>query len=405
MTLYTYSALTESGNKITGQMEADNVEGVSQSLALKGYIPLDVRRSTRQRGDRLNAIMAGLLSPVRPRDVALFTKQFKTMLVAGVPIINIFQTLETQTENRQLRNAIIEMGRDIKEGSSLHEAFKKHPAIFSPLYCSMLRAGESSGSLVDVVTRLIYIIEHEAKVKADIRAAMFYPAIVVSFLSVAFVVLLMFVIPKFVTIFQRAGIDLPLPTRICLALYTFLSSAWPYLLVVCVAGGVLLFRYVKTEQGRFVRDSVLLKIPLIGDLVLKGAMSRFASIFSILQYSGVAVLESMSILGDTLGNAVIRRQMANISDRIREGRGISEPLHRAKYFPPMVINMIAIGEESGNLEDMLFQISVHYDSEVEYATKQLADALGPFLTVALAVVVGFFALAIFLPMWDLTKMV
>ncbi|MDY6831037.1 MAG: type II secretion system F family protein [Thermodesulfobacteriota bacterium] len=405
MTLYTYSALTESGNKITGQMEADNVEGVSQSLALKGYIPLDVRRSTRQRGDRLNAIMAGLLSPVRPRDVALFTKQFKTMLVAGVPIINIFQTLETQTENRQLRNAIIEMGRDIKEGSSLHEAFKKHPAIFSPLYCSMLRAGESSGSLVDVVTRLIYIIEHEAKVKADIRSAMFYPAIVVSFLGFAFVMLLMFVIPKFVAIFQRAGIDLPLPTRICLVLYTFLSSAWPYLLVVAVAGGVLLFRYVKTEQGRFVRDTVLLKIPLIGDLVLKGAMSRFASIFSILQYSGVAVLESMSILGDTLGNAVIRRQMANISDRIREGRGISEPLHRAKYFPPMVINMIAIGEESGNLEDMLFQISVHYDSEVEYATKQLADALGPFLTVALAVVVGFFALAIFLPMWDLTKMI
>lgn len=334
MTLYSYSALTESGNKITGQMEADNVEGVSQSLALKGYIPLDVRRSTRQRGDRLNAVMAGLLSPVGSRDVVLFTKQFKTMLVAGVPIINIFQTLENQTENRQLRNAIIEMSRDIKEGASLYDAFKKHPAIFSPLYCSMLKAGESSGSLVDVVTRLIYIIEHEAKVKADIRSAMFYPAIVVSFLGVAFVVLLMFVIPKFVTIFQRAGIDLPLPTRICLVLYTFLSSAWPYLLVMAVAGGVLLVRYLKTEQGRFVRDTVLLKIPLIGDLVLKGAMSRFASIFSILQYSGVAVLESMSILGDTLGNAVIRRQLANISDRIREGRGISEPLRRAKYFPP-----------------------------------------------------------------------
>ncbi|MDY6903587.1 MAG: type II secretion system F family protein [Thermodesulfobacteriota bacterium] len=405
MAIFTYEALTESGNKITGDVEAETEAAASHALSLKGYIPLAVKKKTGSAGSKIADKLAAMFTPVKPRDLIIFTKQFKTMLAAGVPLIHILETLESQTENKRLQQTIIKIQQDIKEGESLHETFSKHPTIFPNLYCSMLQAGEKSGALVEVMKRLIYIIEHEAKVKSDVQSAMFYPAIVVSFLCVAFFVLLMFVIPKFVTIFERVGIDLPLPTKVCLALYSLIAAIWPYLLIGLFAGGVLLYHYFKTDQGKFVRDSFLLQIPIIGDLILKGVMSRFASIFSILQYSGVQVLESMDILSETIGNAAVKRQFEKIRERIQEGRGISEPLRNARYFPPMVINMVAIGEESGNLEEMLAEISDHYDAEVEYTTQQLADALGPFLTIMLAAVIGFFALAIFLPMWDLTKMV
>jgi type IV pilus assembly protein PilC len=405
MPKFSYKALTEKGNTITGEIEADSINNAKESVAKKGYIPFEVKKGSLEKKESFSDKINLFLTPVKSRDLILFTKQLKTMLSAGVPIVQIFETLENQTENPKLKKAVITMGSDLKEGTSLYKAFKKHDHIFSELYCSMLKAGESSGSLVDILQRLIYIIEHEEKVKSDVKSAMTYPVIVLCFLGVAFFVLLMFVIPKFVTIFERAGIDIPLPTKICLVLYNFISSFWPYIVVFGAFFIFFMIKFLKTPKGRLIKDSFLLKIPVIGELVKKASMSRFASIFSILQISGVPVLEAIDILSDTIGNAAITRQFNKIGEELKKGRGISKPLKNAKYFPPMVINMISIGEESGELDKMLAEISSHYDSEVEYTTKQLSDALGPFLTLALAGVVGFFALAIFLPMWDLTKMV
>jgi type IV pilus assembly protein PilC len=405
MPKFSYKALTEKGNTITGEIEADSINNAKESVAKKGYIPVEVKKGSLEKKESFSDKINLFLTPVKSRDLILFTKQLKTMLFAGVPIVQIFETLENQTENPKLKKAVITMGSDLKEGTSLYKAFKKHDHIFSELYCSMLKAGESSGSLVDILQRLIYIIEHEEKVKSDVKSAMTYPVIVLCFLGVAFFVLLMFVIPKFVTIFERAGIDIPLPTKICLILYNFISSYWAFILVFGTVFIFLMIKFLKTPNGLLIKDSFLLKIPVIGELVKKASMSRFASIFSILQVSGVPVLEAIDILSDTIGNAAITRQFNKIGEELKKGRGISKPLKNAKYFPPMVINMISIGEESGELDKMLAEISSHYDSEVEYTTKQLSDALGPFLTLALAGVVGFFALAIFLPMWDLTKMV
>jgi type IV pilus assembly protein PilC len=405
MAKFSYTGITENGNSVSGEVEADSAEEAKNLIAQKGYIPQEVKKGGTKDDESLGETINLFFTTVKSRDLILFTKQFKTMLSAGVPIVQIFETLENQTENPKLKKAVITIGRDLREGISLYKAFKKHDKIFSELYCSMLKAGESSGSLTGVLERLIYIIEHEEKVKSDVKSAMTYPVIVLCFLGVAFFVLLMFVIPKFVTIFQNAGIEIPLPTKICLFLYNFISSYWIFILVFIAAGGFILSKYLKTEQGKFIKDSLLLKIPVIGVLAKKASMSRFASIFSILQMSGVPVLEAIEILSDTIGNAAITRQFDKIREQLKEGRGISEPLKNAKYFPPMVINMISIGEESGDLDKMLAEVSNHYDSEVEYTTKQLSDALGPFLTLALAGVVGFFALAIFLPMWDLTKMV
>jgi type IV pilus assembly protein PilC len=407
MTLYTYTAINENGNEITGEVDAESIELAQQILVNRGQIPESVKKksgASQNQSDfmtRLNESM----TPVNPRELILFTKQFKTMIQAGVSMLQILSIMEAQTQNKRLRRIISQMAEDIREGASLSMAFDKHKKVFSPLYCSMILAGESAGSLPDVLDRLIYIIEHEHKVKSDIKAAMRYPMIVCCFLGVAFTVLLTFVIPKFVNIFTRAGIELPVPTKICMFLYSALSNYWYIMLTTLVVSIFALVRILKTENGKYVRDRILMSTPLIGPLFVKSAMSRFASIFAILQSSGVTVLESMDILTNTIANAAITREFVKVKELLTEGRGISEPLSKAKYFTPMVINMVAIGEESGNLDEMLQEIAIHYDSEVEYSTKGLSEAVGPLLTVGLAAVVGFFALAIFLPMWDLTKMV
>lgn len=405
MPKFQYTAITDTGETVSGKIESDSVESASGFLTTRGYIPMTIEAKAQGAGGFSADSIRALLTPIRAPEIILFTKQFKTMLRSGVPIIKLLEVLESQTENPNLHNIIGVMLKDIREGASLYDAFRKHPKAFSPLYCSMVRAGESSGALPEVMERLIYIIEHENRIKSDIKAALQYPVIVTVFLFAAFFILLTFVIPKFVGIFTKAGIDIPLPTQICLVMYHFLLNYWALLIICLAGGGILLYFYLRTDQGKFVRDALFMRIPIVGPLFVKAAMTRFASIFTILQSSGVAILDAMKILSSTIGNAAISKEFDQINERLEEGRGIAGPLKSAKYFPPLVVNMVAIGEESGNLEDMLREISEHYDSELEYAMKKLSDAIGPILTIGLAGVVGFFALAIFLPMWDLTKMV
>ena len=403
MPKFSYQAITETGATASGEIEAESLESANSILASRGYIPTRVKAEQPALSGLQLSNIREHFSPIKAPELILFTKQFKTMFDAGVSMMNMLGILETQTENLKLRRILGTMHQDIKEGASLYEAFSKHKKVFSPLYCSMIRAGEASGALPEVLERLIYIIEHEHKVKSDIKSALTYPIIVVVFLFTAFLVLITQVIPKFVNIFKNAGLTLPLPTQICLLIYEFLSSYW-YIIIGGVALIVIfLFYYLKTEQGKFTRDTLLMRLPLLGPLFTKSAVSRFASIFSILQSSGVDVLDSMDILAGTIGNAAVARELEGLKDSLAEGRGIAGPLGKAKYFTPMLINMVAIGEESGKLESMLRDVAEHYDTEVEYSMKKLSEAIGPLLTVGLAAVVGFFALAIFLPMWDLTR--
>lgn len=399
---YAYRALDESGKKLKGILEAESPEAAERMLLEKDLVPMGVKAlaGSGGGGEGLGRFMG-----VKAEELILFTKQFRTLLKAGVGILRILEVLEKQTENARLRLVFVAMGRDIRGGASLFDAFHSHPSVFSPLYCNMIRAGEQSGSLPQVLERLTYIIEHEHKVKSDIKSALQYPIIVSLFLVVAFFVLLTFVIPKFVSIFEKVGIDLPLPTKIALNLYAFLEAFWPFLLLGSVGGVLGLVFWFRTETGGLMRDRFLLALPLFGKLFSKAAMSRFASIFSILQASGIPVLDTLKILSGAIGNAAVAYEFEQIGEKLSEGKGIAGPLSEARYFTPMVVNMVAIGEESGNLEEMMQEVAVHYDDEVGYATKRLADAVGPLLTVGLAVVVGFFAAAIFLPMWDLTKMV
>jgi type II secretory pathway component PulF len=406
MANYSYLAINESGGNVTGTIEADSSEMVENILLSRGLIPSKVTaaRAVGGGGSFFAKLQAGL-NKVKIGELILFTKQFRSMMQAGVPILRLFQVLENQCQNKALKDAVVAICRDIKAGSTLHEAMKRHPELFSPLYLSMINAGEVSGTVPAILERLIAIIEHEAKIKSDIKSALQYPIMVLIALAIAFFVLLTLVIPKFAAIFSKSGIEMPMPTKIAMALYQGLADYW----LILIGGTIILIfglrSYIKTEQGRYMLDAFFLKIPLFGPLFQKAAMSRFASIFAILQASGVAVMQALTILTDTIGNKAISVEIEKVRQRVQEGQGISGPLRAAKYFTPMLVDMVAIGEESGNIDEMLSQISIHYDDEVAYAVKSLSDMIGPILMVGLAAVVGFFALAIFLPMWDMTKMV
>jgi type II secretory pathway component PulF len=406
MANFSYQAISENGANVSGLIEADSPQAAESLLLSRGYIPSRIA-SAGAAGGRLPLLakLQEMLSRVAIDELIIFTKQFRSMLQAGIPLMRLLTVLENQTENKILKGVISAIGKDIRAGSTLSDAMGKHPKVFSPLYLNMINAGEISGTLPDVMARLISIIEHEAKVKQDIKSAMQYPMTVLIALAFAFFFLLTFVIPKFVAVFEKARLDLPWPTKIAMLLYQFLANYWGILIVV-VAGLIVGLRfYLKTESGQLMKDSLILKMPIFGPLLQKSALSRFASIFSILQASGVPVLRALEVLSGTIGNMAISREFDKIRDKVSEGQGISGPLSVGKFFTPMVVDMVAIGEESGNLEDMLRQISIHYDDEVAYTVKRMSDLIGPILIVGLASVVGFFALAIFMPMWDLTKMV
>lgn len=399
---YRYEAVNEQGKTVAGVIEAQSLDHANELLAGRGLAPLGLRDETGAAGRESR--LSGLMKQVNPEELILFTKQLSTMMRAGIPVLRVMDILETQAENPYLKEICKAVAGEIRSGSNLHRALAKHPRVFSTLYCSMVLAGETSGALPQILQRLIYIITHEYKVRTEVRSVLQYPLIVLGALIAAFVSLIMFVIPKFSSVYAKAKIQLPLPTRVCLALSRFMNAYWPWLLVGLAILVVGFFVALRTRPGRYAWDRLKLNIPLVGPLLVKAALSRFASIFSILQASGVGILDAIKILSGTIGNEAVGRELEGVQSRLEQGHGIARPLMAAKYFTPMVINMVAVGEEAGNLDEMLKEISNHYDSEVEYATRRLTTAMGPILIALMSALVGFFALAVYMPMWDLAKL-
>ena len=404
MPYYKYTAITATGANTKGVIEAMNPETAEDILAARGFIPTGVAETnapgTASSGSFLTDL-SNRMQSIKPQDLILFTKQLKTMLNAGIPVLQSLDVLKDQTENPRLKSAIISIGADIKSGGTMSKAFAKHPGIFPELYCNMIRAGEVSGTLTEVLDRLIYIVDHEFKVKKDIKSALTYPIVVVVALVIAFFVLILFVLPQFVGLFAQAKIDLPFPTRVCLGIYNILTRYWYIALAVLGAITFSLSAFFRTEAGKIARDGFLLRLPILGPVFQKSAMARFSSIFAILQASGITVLEAMDILAGTIGNAYIANDFKKLRVQLEEGRGLSGPLRSSKSFTPMMISMVTIGEETGNMEEMLREAASHYDYEVEYAVSKMSELLGPVLVAGLTGVVGFFALAIFLPLVEL----
>lgn len=403
MRQFAYTAVNAAGSSVRGVIEAENQDLAADALSGRGLVPLSMQEQAAAGGvvGRLNELLAA----VSIKDLIIFTKQFRTMFVAGVSLTDAFRIMEEQAENPRLKTTVRRLADRLRGGASLHEAFSEHPKVFPPLYRNMIRAGELSGALGDVLERLTYLLEHELKIRTDIKSAMRYPTMVILFLIAAFVVLLTFVIPQFEAVFNAAKVDLPMPTRVCIGLSRFLLGHWPELLGGAAGLYFALRALLRSERGLLLRDKLLLRLPLIGPVNVKATMSRFANIFAILQASGVTMLEAFDILAETIGNRAIMAEFRDLKERVQEGRGIAAPLKGARHFTPMVVSMVAIGEETGRLDDMLREVTKHYDVEVEHAVARLAEGIGPMLVLGLAVVVGFFALAIYMPMWDMAKVI
>lgn len=407
MPYYKYAAITASGGNTKGVIEAQSVEAAQDALASRGLMPTSVSETSGPDspggGGGFLARLNTNMQKIKPQDLILFTKQFKTMLNAGIPVLQSLDVLEAQTENTKLKAAIVSIAADIKSGTTLSKAFSKHQNIFSELYCNMIRAGEISGTLTEVLERLIYIVDHEFKVKKDIKSALTYPAVVVVALVAAFFILIIFVLPQFVAMFAKTGATLPLPTRICLGIHAALVRYWHLGLALLGGALFLISAYFRTDAGKIFRDGMFLHMPILGPVFKKAAMARFASIFAILQASGITVLEAIDILSGTIGNHYIARDFRNLREKLEQGRGLSGPLRSCPSFTPMMVSMISIGEETGNMEEMLKEAAHHYDYEVEYAVSKMSELLGPVLVAGLTGVVGFFALAIFLPLVEMMQ--
>ena len=401
MTAFAYKARDERGLRVTGNMEAVSKKDVFTQLDNMGLLPVSAAES----GKSVFAVDGFLMrfQRIKDDDLIFFTRQFQTIIRSGIPMVSGLRALEEQTNNERLSAAIKAVGQDIDKGQSLSDALSRHKGIFSELYVGMVRAGELSGNLEEVLERLSGVLEFQMKTKEMLKSAMRYPVFVVVTLAIAFVVLVNVVVPKFAPIFKSSKVALPLPTQILLLIndifqkYTVAAIAVAFVLVVSF------LLYKRTALGTYTFDRFKLWVPMIGDIILKICMGRFAFILENMVRAGIPIIKTLDIVSRSVGNEYVAEKVREIAISIEKGRGISRPLKDAKIFPPLVIHLVATGEETGSLEEMLHEVSVHYDREVSYSVARLATWIEPVLTVGLAGVVLFLALAIFMPWWDMMR--
>ncbi len=398
MATYRYSAMDPNGRTVTGTLEADSFELVRAKLSDLSYHVLSIKQSKNARGfkDAFNNMQR-----VKLRDLVVFSRQFATMIDAGLSVVKCLDILQKQTRNPKMKEVIGEVKRDVAGGMSLTEAIQKHPRVFSSLYVNMMRAAEAGGILDLVLERLSGFLEKEQETRNKIKSAMMYPAVVFCFSILMLLGLLFFILPKFKGIFETMGLDLPLTTRVMLNSSMYMRNYW-YVALVVIVGSVVLFKlFARTERGKYAIDAAKLRIPIFGDLILKTAVSRFARTFGTLITSGVPVLRALEIVSDTAGNRVISETVVRARDSIKEGEKLSTPLFGSKIFPVMVTQMIAIGEETGRLDQMLDKVSSFYDDEVDNTLKGLTSLIEPLMIVGLGLIVGFIAISVISPIYSL----
>jgi len=395
---YRYSAMDTSGRTVSGTLEADSLELVRAKLADLSYHILTIRE-TRARGGFQDWFTG--IQRVKLRDLVMFSRQFATMIDAGLSVVKCLDILQKQTRNPKMKEVIGEVKRDVGGGMSLTEALQKHPRIFNPLYVNMIRSAEAGGILDQVLDRLATFLEKEQETRNKIKSAMTYPAVVFCFAVLMLIALLFFVLPKFKGIFETMGLELPITTRILLGSSAYVRTYW-YIALVALVGIVVLVKMVaRTEKGKYAIDAAKLRLPVFGDLILKTSVSRFARTFGTLISSGVPVLRALEIVADTAGNRVISETVARARISIKEGEKISTPLFGSKIFPVMVTQMIAVGEETGRLDQMLVKVSNFYDEEVDATLKSLTSLIEPLMIVGLGLIVGFIAVSVISPIYSL----
>lgn len=403
MPVYLWKGRTTGGEIQTGELTFETQDEVLAALRKKRIIITSVRQKPRDIKFTLPKIGSG----VSTRDLAIFTRQFATMINAGLPLVQCLDILSKQTEKEDFRGVIAQTMRDVEAGTTLAEALakKENNKVFDELFVNMVEAGEAGGILDDILQRLATFIEKAEALKRKIQGAMVYPAVVMTVACLATAFMLIFIIPTFARMFTAFGGDLPLPTKIVMGLSSFLRSYWWVMLGGIIASIVMIRRYYTTESGHMQIDKLLLRVPVLGDVIRKGAVARFTRTLGTLISSGVPILTGLEITARTAGNRVVQEAIMAARASIREGETISAPLKQSNVFPPMVVQMISVGEETGALDDMLTRIADFYDSEVDTAVDALTSLIEPVMIVFMGAVVGGMVIAMYLPMFKLINVV
>ena len=395
---YQYKARDKFSKPLSGVMSADDENAVAIRLNQLGYTPISITEA--KQASQVTKFLGSAVK-VKFTDLNMFTRQMATLQKAGLPILLALSALHEQSPNKILKEVIAQISRDIESGLSLSGAIEKYPLIFDPLYINMVASGEVSGKLDQVLERLATLREHDETIRIRIKSATRYPMIVVIAMVVGFIVLTTLVVPRYAKIYAQYTTALPLPTQVLLGINYAVTKLWWLLIMVCSSAYFLFKRYINTKPGRIVWDNLKLKVPIFGGLLLKLSISRFTRITGTLMRSGIPILKILDISSGSTGNVVVSKAIQNIKDNVAEGKGMSEPMKISGLFPPIVTQMVAVGEETGKLDELLIHVSNYYDEQVDYTVSNLTSLIEPILIFVLGLGVLFMALGIFLPMWNL----
>jgi type IV pilus assembly protein PilC len=399
-TTYAYRVRDRKGSLVTGEIQADSADLVLAKLREQHFIPLEVKEKRAGLGREFHI----LPEKAKLKDLAVFSRQFATMVNSGLPLLRTLAILEEQTGSKYLAKVVGNIRLEVEQGTSLSGAMTKHPRAFSDLYVSMVRAGETAGTLDDVLLRLADTLEREVSLRRQIKSAMTYPIVVTGLVLVILTAMLVFVVPTFKDLYKQLGGTLPLPTRVLVAVSDIVRS---YFLVVVgvIVGLAFLFRWWKRGPGALTWDKFKLRIPIFGKLFHKSALSRFARTLSVLNRSGVPILQALEIVQETVGNQLVANAVKDLQAGVKEGESIAAPLARHPVFPPMVVQMMAVGEETGALDTMLEKVANFYDEEVAATVESLTAMIEPLLIAVVGLAVGAIVISLYLPTFRIFELI
>jgi type IV pilus assembly protein PilC len=401
---YQYKVRDRDGRLLQGELEADSTTLVANKLRSMGYLPVSIDRQSQSKL-QADLKIPGISDRVSLKEIAVFSRQFATMINSGLSLIRALNILGEQTESKVLRGIVDEVRQDVERGASLSQALGRHPKAFNRLYIAMVRAGETGGVLDGVLLQLADIIEKQVELKRKITSAMTYPVAVLALVLLILTAMLLFVVPTFETLYNDLDGTLPLPTRILLNVSRFSTKFAPVILLAEVGMAFGFKKWVQSETGRARWDAIKLRIPIFGKLVHKTAMTRFARTLAVLLRSGVPILESLEITSETVNNTVVSRAVKDVQEAVKRGETIAGPLGTHDVFPPMVVQMLAVGEETGMVDVMLEKVADFYDQEVEATVDALTSLLEPLLIVILGGAVGSMVVALYMPMFQIINLV
>jgi type IV pilus assembly protein PilC len=405
-TTFAFKAMDLAGSTSSGEIQAESKSAVSEQLRQRGLIVLDVS----EKSNPLN--IEDLMKRWRGtdmRELAVFSRQFATLNASGMPMLRTLQTLEDQTNDEMITEAAIGIRQDVEAGSSLEQAMARYPKIFDRLYRAMVRSGEQSGRLDEAMDRIAYQVEKADKLRREVKSALMYPALIFGFAAVVLIAIVAFVIPVFAKIFEELAEEnpaeaagLPAPTQFCVSLSDALTGYWFVIIPGLILSVFLFFKWKKTEAGHRAWDRFTLRIPFkIGDVVQKVALARWSRTFAGAVSSGVPMLQAITLTGETAGNVVVEEAMEDVYNSVKRGGSIAAPISEAEIFPPMVGHMVAVGEETGQLDEMLSKVADFYEAEVDAKVKALTALLEPVMIVFVGGMVGFIVISMYLPMFSI----